>query len=278
MELCKIQCIGNDFLFVSCLDKHLDNPDEIAVLVCDRHFGIGADGFVLISYSQHADFKIESFDSDGISEVCSSNILRCAAHYVNENNFCDKKIISFETYTGVKYVSCMEKDGEFLYTVNVGKALFTPQLIPVDSSDEFFIDKIISLEDKEYIVSSVLVNSKINTVLYTENGEELNNIDMSKFAPYIEKHNIFPQGTNVEYVNIVSKSLIQVRCWESNKGEAIGCDYGAAAAFAVSLKKREVDTKIIAELYGGDLSINIDDEGFIFTSGCAKTVFSVEWQ
>lgn len=274
MIFTKMHCVCNDFLILNCFDDIVDIAEGLPVQVCDRHLGIGADGLVLVLYSNDADFRIDFYNPDGIKTSCNTNVLRCAAKYALDNKIIDKKMISVDTDNGIKYVTVNDDNS---LTVNIGEPIFTPQLIPVDYTGDDFIEKVISVGADDYVASCVSVNSNPCTVIFVENTDELNDIEFNKIAPYIEKHNIFPNRSNVVFVNVVNRDTLQVRCWQINAGEVIGCDFGSAAAFVVANFMGKVDDKVKVELYGGDLTLEISDDNFAYVTGCAENVFEINW-
>lgn len=276
MLITKMQCVGNDFLFVDCFNDIIEHPSDFSAETCDRHFGIGSDALVLILYSDDADFRTEVYDIDGKRISSTPNILVCAAKYAREKGITDKNTISVDTGDGVKYVTVSDEE-DFTCTVNAGRFIITPQLVPVDFTGDSFIDKTISAGNTEYQVTCLSVGGNTCTVIFTDNGVELNETKLNLSAPYIEEHNIFPDKTNVIFANVVCRDCIQVRCWKKNEGEAIGCDFGAVSAFAAAYLNNLVDKKGVAELYGGDLEIEISEDDFIYMTAKAEKVFDIEW-
>lgn len=276
MIFTKMQCAGNDFLILNCFNDIIEISDDLPLKVCDRHFGIGADGLALVLYSNDADFKLEFYNPDGTKSPCNTNLLRCAGKYALDNKIVEKDLISVDTENGIKYIKVSDDDKNKLI-INIGEPVFTPQLIPVDYTGDEFINKVVSVAGKDYVVNCVSVNSKPCTVIFTDNTEELNDLEINKIAPFIERHNIFPNNTNVIFANILSNDHIQVRCWQFNIGEVIGCDFGAAAAFAVANYIGKTDDKALAELYGGDLNFEISDDNFIYVTASAENVFEINW-
>ena len=274
MIFTKMHCVCNDFLILNGFDDLEDVGEELPVKVCNRHLGIGADGLIIVLYTNDADFKIDFYNQDGVKSSCSTNVLRCAAKYALENKIVEKTMFSVDTDNGIKYVTVNEDDS---LTINIGEPIFTPQLIPVDYTGDDFIEKVISVGADDYVVNCVSVNSNPCTVIFTDSTDSLNDMELNKVAPYIEKHNIFPNRTNVVFANIVDNSTIQARCWQINIGEVIGCDFGAAAAFVVANFMGKVDDKSKVELYGGDLSMELSDDNFAYVTGFAENVFEINW-
>ncbi len=274
MIFTKMQCIGNDFLILNCFDDVIDVDEDLSVKICDRHFGIGADGLALIFYSDDADIKVEFYNPDGIKKGCNTNLLRCVAKYAIENELVSKDTISIETDAGIKYVKINE---DKLLVVNIGEPVFTPQLIPVDYTGSEFVEKIVAVGSRDYIVSCVSVASNPCAVIFVDNTEMLNDFELNKVAPYLEKHTYFPDGMNIVLTNIKDNNTIQVRCWQAGIGETIGCDFAATAAFVIAESLGKVNSEVLAELYGGDINIQISDDNFAYTSAKAENVFEINW-
>ena len=276
MLITKMQCIGNDFLVANCFYDKIENPSVLAREICDRHFGIGADGLVLLLYSNDADFRTEFYNPYGVKSKCTPNMLICAVKYALDNDLVNKLTVSVDTDDGVKYLTVSDSD-KVEITTNCGLPVLTPQLIPVDYTGEDFINKVINIFDKSYQLTCVSVQGNPCAVMFTENGEELNEIEIGLIAPYIEKHNIFPSGCNVIISNVVDRNLLQARCWVLNQGEVIGCDFGATAALVAATLCGYTDDKVAVELHGGDVSVEISDDDFIYLTANADKVFEIEW-
>lgn len=273
MLLTKIHSVGNDYLIADCFDDIFPNPAQYAAKVCDRHMGIGADALVLLMYSNDADFRTEIYDVYGNKINGTPNALICAAKFALDNNITNRTTVSIQTENGVKYITVSDEH----FTANLGQPVLTPQLIPVDYTGDLFVDKNITVSDENYVVTSVSVGNKPYTVIFTEDGEELNDANINKIAPFIEYNSIFPVGTNVVLANLAERNLLQARCWELGYGEVVGCDYGAAATFMAASVKGLVDDAATVELYGGDAKIEISDDDFLYMTTNPQKVFHIEW-
>ena len=151
MLITKMQCVGNDFLIANCFYDKIENPSVFAREICDRHFGVGADGLVLLLYSNDADFRTEFYNQYGVKTKCTPNMLICAVKYALDNDLVnnDKLTVSVYTDDGVKYLTISDSDNVEI-TTNCGLPILTPQLIPVDYTGEDFINKDISIFDRSY--------------------------------------------------------------------------------------------------------------------------------
>lgn len=273
MLLTKIHSVGCDYLIVDCFDDIFDNPAQYAAKVCDRHLGIGADALILLMYSNDADFRTEIYDVWGNKIQATPNALICAAKFALDNDITNKTTVSVQTENGVKYVTVSDEE----YTVNLGQPVLTPQLIPVDYTGDLFVDKNITVAEDSFVATCVSVCGNPCVVIFMDNGEALNEANLNMLAPAIEQHNIFPMGANVIYANVVERNLLQVRCWQYLKGEVVGSDFGAGAAFMASSLKGITDDTATVELYGGDARVEISDDDFLYLTTKPQKVFHIEW-
>lgn len=274
MLLCKMQCAGADYLFADCFDTSLDNPAETAGKVCDRYFGVGAFGLVLLLYSNDADFRIDIYNRFGEKIKPNPDVLCCAAEFARKLGLFKSGNISADTDLGVKYAAAND-DGSF--TINAGIPVTTPQLIPVDSTDESFVNKTIVVGNAEYQATCLSVGDNPFTVIFMNDTDELNSLEIYKTAPFIEGHNIFPVGTNVVFVNAVDRAVLQERCWLLGEREVTGNGFGAAAAFFAARLNGLADDSATVETLGGDLKIDVSADGFVYVTLSAEKVFEIEW-
>lgn len=274
MQFTKIHSCGADYLFVDCVSEQVtDSISDIARKVCARATGIGALGLVLLLYSNDADYRIEIYNPLGEKVPADPDILCCSAAFASDIFANVGKTVSFDTDYGVKYVVAND-DGSF--TVNAGIPVVTPQLIPVDCTDEDFIDRTVIAGNCEFNVTSVSVGNRPFAVIFTKDSEELYNLDIYEYAPLIEKHNIFPSGTNVVFVNKDGSDLLGIRCWVAGEGEACGFSNASCAAFVAArlngLDRESVNVKSL----GGDMKAEISDDGFLYVTSFAEVIFKTE--
>lgn len=277
MRFTKMQGLGNDYVYVNCFEEKVARPSETAVRVSDRHFGIGADGLILIKPSEKADFEMEMYNADGSrSEMCGNGI-RCVAKYVYDYGLTDKTSISVETLGGIKYLELTVKDGKTeLVRVNMGKPELSPKLIPVVSGspeDEAVIDAPILVGGREYRMTSVSMGNP-HTVVYVD---DVDGLDIEEIGPKFENHERFPNRVNTEFVKVLDRHTAQMRVWERGSGETLACGTGACAVAVSCILNGLTEDKVTVKLLGGDLEIEWDREAdVVYMTGPATVVFDGE--
>lgn len=263
MKFTKMQGIGNDYVYVDCFKETVANPQKTAVIVSDRHFGIGSDGLILIKPSKVADCQMDMYNLDGSRGAMCGNGIRCVGKYVYDHHIVDKPKISVETASGIKYLDMKVTGGKVeAVTVDMGKPEQTSQIlesITVDGQVYEFIG--ISMGNPH----AVLFVNDIKAIKIEEIG--------SKF----ESHSRFPDRTNTEFIEIVDRTHIKMRVWERGSGETMACGTGACASVVASVLAGRTDSKVEVELLGGCLNITWDrDKDTVFMTGPATEVFHGE--
>ncbi|WP_315114478.1 diaminopimelate epimerase [uncultured Clostridium sp.] len=270
MKFIKMHGNGNDFIVIEDFHNNLlKRGEEIAKKLCDRHYGIGGDGLILVSNSKIADIKMDIFNGDGSYASMCGNGIRCFAKYVYNEGICKKDIIKIETGDGIKYAMINVRNGEVTdITINMGMHSFDPKEIPV-LCDEEVINKSIVVNGKTYNITSLFMGVP-HTVIFG-NLEEFDVIEGS----YIEKLNLFPKGTNVNFCEVLSKDRIKVKTWERGPGITLACGTGSCASVIVANKVGLVDSRVQVDLPGGTLFIEITPNGTMMT-GPAEIVYNGE--
>lgn len=260
MKFTKMQGLGNDYLYV--YGEVPDNIAEISQKLSERHFGAGSDGMIYISRSDIADFKMRIFNADGSEAKMCGNGIRCVGKYVYDKGYTDKNFLSIETLSGIKYLTLQIMGGRVKnVTVDMGKAKTgEPVALTVD-------DAIISL-----IPVSV---GNPHAVIFTE---DINTAPLTTLGPKIEKHKDFPDGVNVEFVEVMSADRLRMRVWERGSGVTMACGTGACASVmaAIFAGHCHYDESVSVVLDGGVLKIKIADDNTVFMSGPAETVYEGE--
>lgn len=273
LKFTKMQAYGNDYIFMDAIHQVIDNPNQLAERVSNRHFGIGSDGLILVCKSDVCDFRMRIFDPDGTEAEMCGNGIRCVAKFVYDNGLTKNTSINIETLAGIKKIDLtIENNKAILATVNMGKPILKPEEIPVISEENPVKNLKLKAEDKEFIFTCVSMgNPHAVTVI-----DDVDNFDIEKYGPILEKDEHFPKKANIEFIQIIDKTHIKMRVWERGAGETLACGTGACAVCVASTLNNlvEKNKEIEIELLGGILKIKWDDS--VYMTGPAKTVFTGE--
>jgi len=274
MKFTKMHGIGNDYVYVNCMDEMIENPSRVSVQVSDRHFGIGSDGLILICPSETADFRMRMFNADGSEGEMCGNGIRCVGKYVYDKGLTDKEIVEIETLAGTKILNLFIKDGLVEKArVDMGEPLMNPYDIPVVFEGTTCIDRHISTHEGEYDITCVSMGNP-HAVTYVDS---VDTIDILKEGPPLENHILFPKRINTEFVEIMDDGTLRMRVWERGSGETLACGTGACAVLVASVMNGKSPRKNTIRLLGGDLEIEWnEDDNHVYMTGPAVTVFEGE--
>ena len=274
VKFTKMQGCGNDYVYVDCTKDVIDNIPETARRVSDRHFGIGSDGLILIRTSKQADFMMDMYNYDGSRAQMCGNGIRCVAKYVYDNKLTDKKHLQIETLSGIRDLDLTVADGKVtLVTVDMGKPVLKPSLIPVISDKEIVIREPITVGNKIYEVTCVSMGNP-HAVVFVDDTK---NLPMETIGPLFEHHEMFPDRVNTEFVHVADRSHIHMRVWERGAGETLACGTGACASVIACILNGFTDHEVMVSLLGGDLTIRYDEKlDRVFMTGPAVKVFDGE--
>lgn len=274
MNFTKMHGAGNDYIYVNCFEEKVDNINETAKFVSDRHFGIGSDGLVLILPSDVADFKMDMYNADGSQGKMCGNAIRCVAKYVYDNKMTDKKDIAIETLSGIKYIEVeTENDKVTRATVNMGEPILKGREIPTTFDDDVVVKQSIEVNGENVEITCVSTGNP-HCITFVE---EVGGLDLEKIGPNYENHESFPDRINTEFIQIVNENTIKMRVWERGSGETLACGTGACASVVACILngycKKDQDVKVI--LIGGELTIRWDSKSNnVFMTGPATIVFT----
>lgn len=269
MEFIKMHGTGNDFIFLLDLNnEYVGQESNLAKKLCHRRFGIGADGIVLIRKSDVADIRMVIVNSDGSNANMCGNAIRCFGKYVFEKGIIEKDVISVETGDGVKRLELKINDKKEVETVKVymGEISFDGSLIPLKNKNQL-IDEEIMVNDKTYKASAILVGVP-HTVIFVDDE----NYDVTE-GKYIEKYELFEEGTNVNFVKVIDDENILVRTWERGAGATYSCGTGCSASVVICNKLNLTKNKVDVTVPGGKLRIEIEGSS-IYMIGDAKFICS----
>ena len=275
MKFTKMHGLGNDYVYVNCLEEKVENPSKLAVWISDRHFGVGSDGLILIKPSKCADFEMEMYNADGSRGERCGNGIRCVAKYVYDKGLTDKEHISIDTLAGVKYLDLTIENGEVsLVRVDMGMPEFAPKKIPVRSEKENMIRQKLIAGGREYQVTCVSMGNPHCVVFLDEDVREL---DLTEIGPAFEHHLSFPERINTEFINVIDKKTLRMRVWERGSGETLACGTGACASAVAAVVDGRTEEEVTVKLLGGDLKIHYDREkNTVYMTGPAASVFDGE--
>lgn len=273
MFFTKVNGLGNDFIIVEAnKESDIIKIEKNATKLCDRFTGVGADGILVLTKSTVADLKMSIINSDGsIAEMCGNGI-RCVAKYAYENNIVNKKEFEIETLAGIMKPKLCIKNGKVKdVTINMGIPIFDGNKLIAGNNTKSLIDIPIVIGNKKYLCNSVLMGVP-HTVVFVDN---INDIDVCKLGPLIEKNPIFLNGTNVNFVQVMNEDTLIVRTWERGAGYTKACGTGACSSAVIFNQLKSRHDKICIELQLGELNVEWTDEGVLMT-GPAETVFKGE--
>lgn len=280
IKVTKMQGLGNDFVILDYAEYEKTSipMDELAIKICDRNFGIGADGLMIPKLSiqdPSADIGWHFYNSDGtIPEMCGNGI-RCFAKYVKDNKIVDKNDLKIETLAGIIKPSIQE-NGEV--KVKMSSPVLEPSKIPFKGEKNLNYE--ITVLDKTFKVNAVSMGNPHCIIFINDNSDLLELAE--KYGPELEKHPLFPEKTNVEFVRVVSKNEIDLRVYERGCGITLACGTGACAAVVAGILNNLTESKVKVNLLGGALTIEWQGSAEnpnqnVFMTGPAEYSFFAEY-
>ncbi len=275
MRFTKMHGIGNDYIYFDCTKEEISNPSQLALTLSDRHFGVGGDGIVLILSSKVADFRMRMFNSDGSEGKMCGNASRCVGKYVYERGLTHKTSVTLETLSGIKVLNLDVKNGKVeSVTVDMGKAELHCDKIPVTADTETLIGGTLHVADKDWNITCVSMGNP-HCVIFTEG---IANMNLPEIGPKFEKHTIFPDRVNTEFVEVVNDHTLNMRVWERGTGETMACGTGACATVVAACENGycQRGQEITVQLLGGNLKIKYLEDGTVLMTGRATFVFDGE--
>ncbi len=275
MKFTKMQGAGNDYVYVNCFEEHVESPEQVAVRVSNRNFGIGSDGLILILPSDKADVRMRMFNADGSeSEMCGNGI-RCVAKYAYDHGLVAKKELTAETGAGILtlLLTTNGRDKVEKVRVNMGAPrLNRPEIPMLGDGAQRVVAKPLNILHTTFSITCVSMGNP-HCVIFVDDVE---NFQVEKYGPLIENHELFPRRTNVEFVQVVSRAEVRQRTWERGAGETLACGTGASAVCVAGALNGVTEKKILNHLAGGDLELEWAEDGNVYMTGPAVEVFSGE--
>lgn len=270
----KTHGLGNDYIVLDSETISFELTQKAIVRICDVHFGIGSDGILLKVPSSIADFGLRILNPDGSEAEKSGNGLRIFAKFLYDYKFANSESFSIETPGGVVQSEVIEVKNDKAYTIKVemGKAIFESENIPVNCGKEECLNETLQLEDKSYQVNCVSVGNPHCVVL----KEELDEKEIKRYGSQIENHKMFPNRINVQFAKVISPNEIEVIIWERGAGWTLASGSSSCAVACVMVKLGLTEQNLTIKMPGGNLKIEIDDNWTIRMTGEVREIASGE--
>jgi len=275
---------GNDFILVETNDAQR-NWSKLVIAMCDRHFGIGGDGLILVMPSDKADVRMREFNPDGSEAEACGNGIRCLARFVYESGLVNPKAdqITVETMVGIRKLRLLKDRGKLIsIQAGMGKPAFGADDIPVvlQKSDEkiVYLKSMLSYPatiDRTKLLLNFVSMGNPHAVFFQQSP--VADFPLTQLGPKVEHLAIFPKRTNFEVARVINRRQIEVRVWERGVGETLACGSGACAVAVAAQLYGSADNKVDIKLPGGILQIEWDGVGEVLMSGPAERVFAGEW-
>lgn len=260
MHFTKYNGLGNDFIFLDqAVSSSIRQPGALARRLCNRRTGIGADGLVLLLPSSKADVRMRIINSDGSEAEMCGNASRCVPLYLLSKGLTNKKQITLETLAGIIQTDVLDQ-ARGLVRVNMGPAQQTQLAVCAQAAGKSWIGTKVSMGNPHFVVVV----------------DEVENVALEQVGPLLETHPLFPDKTNVEFVQILDKNTVRMRVWERGVGVTQACGTGACATAVACILNHLTERKISVHLDGGTLYIEWPDQQAVFMTGPAAQVFEGE--
>lgn len=272
MHFTKWQGCGNDFILVDCREKAFQDESRLARELCDRHYGIGADGVLLVLSSEVADIRMRIINADGSEPEMCGNGIRCFARYVWENGLVSSEEFSVETGAGVLRPCMIFEHGTVkAVRVDMGEPRLAGEQIPVKGFGvEHVVGEEIEVLGERFKMTCVSMGNP-HCVIFVD---DISMVDLSRFGSAIETHAIFPRKTNVEFAQILDRSHIRMRVWERGAAITLACGTGTCAVVVAAVLNHFAERSAKVELDGGILEVDWNEDGHVYMTGAAELVFS----
>ena len=276
MKFTKMHGIGNDYIYVNCFEEKITDPSRLSLVMSKQHFGVGSDGLILIGPSDTADFSMRIFNSDGSEADMCGNGIRCLGKYVYDRGLTDKTELTVSTMGGLKKLWLTVEGGKVIRVrADMGMPELTPAKIPVDVNAEQVMQYPLQILGKTLPITCVSMGNPHAVIFVTDPDA----IDLPVVGGMIEHHPLFPRRTNVEFVRVIRRDMLQMRVWERGAGETLACGTGACASLVAAVMNGLADRCAQIKLAGGNLQLEWNEEdNHVYQTGPAAFVFDGVWE
>jgi len=273
IEFSKLQALGNDYIYIDCFKHNLKgaNLKKLSQSICDRHFGVGGDGLILILPGTKAKFKMGFFNPDGTEAEMCGNGVRCFARYLYQHRLSRRKREWIETKNRLIQTEILSTDPKnFQIRVDMGEPVLDRKKIPVKGDLKFCIQEKLKIEGRVFEITSLSMGNP-HTVVLVKNFPK----DWQRIGALIENHSMFPEKTNVEFAKILDPQKIELRVWERAAGETLASGTGACASLVTAFFKGKSNRKAQVIFPHGKLKVEWDEfTNHLFVTGPTYEVFS----
>ncbi|MDI3257156.1 MAG: diaminopimelate epimerase [Kyrpidia sp.] len=272
MKFVKMHGLGNDFVVVE-RDEVPDGTPGLARKLCDRHFGIGADGLVFVLPSKRADIRMRIFNADGSEAEQCGNAIRCVGKYAFERGLVQRRDLTVETPAGLQRIA-LGGEGSRVenVTVDMGEPVLEGRRIPVAGEEGRVVARPLEVEERRLAFTAVSMGNP-HAVIFVD---DLGRIDVPRIGPRVETDPLFPHRVNVGFARVAGPGEIELRVWERGCGETLACGTGACAAAVAGVLEGRSGRQVRVRLPGGDLWIEWREDGRVYMTGPAEEVFHGE--
>lgn len=272
MNFTKMQGLGNDFIVVANFNKLPDQASQMAIQLCDRHFGIGADGLVFILPSEEADFMMRIINADGSEAEQCGNAIRCVAKYIYDRGLTDSETPTIETIgAGVQQVTLKLIHGVVdQVCVDMGAPILNGLQIPTSVDQTELVGVEVEAGGDRFALTAVSMGNP-HGVIFVEDAV---GFDVDRFGPLLETHELFPNKANIEFVTVRSADAADMRVWERGAGQTLACGTGACATLVAGVLNGKLNRSAVISLKGGDLHIEWNEQdNRVYMTGPAAFIF-----
>lgn len=260
LNFIKMHAAGNDYLYFDCLNSEIKEPERVAKALCPRRFSVGADGIVLIEQSKIADAKMRIFNADGSEAKMCGNAARCVGRLLYESGFVKKSRIRLETLSGVRNIYITVRDGA------VGVISADMGMVKAVGEPYFLCAKGEKYEMRAFDVGNL---HQVGAVV------DVDALPLDEIGRAVGETNLFEDGVNTEFYEVVGENRIKARVFERGSGETLSCGTGACAVSLAAILRGDCDGNkpIRVLMRGGELTVSLDENMCAYLTGGTQKVF-----
>lgn len=275
MRFTKMHGTGNDYIYINCFEETVEDPARLAVEMSRANYGVESDGVILIGPSEVADFSMRIFNADGSEAEMCGNGIRCVGKYVYDRGLTDKTQVTVMTGAGLKNLELKVLNGKVdTIRVDMGTPELSPALIPTTLTGETIMGAPLYVGGVTYKVHCVSMGNP-HCIVFVRDPDS---IDLPMIGPLFEHHEAFPNRTNTEFVQVISRDHLRMRVWERGSGETLACGTGACASLVAAVLTGQSNRQVTMDLLGGSLQLEWSPEdNHVYQEGPAAFVFDGVW-